>query len=78
MFKATKGVRAQYLLNEVQAAAFQNNGWDVSQGESDELSDLRAEADALGIMYRANTGAKKLREQIEDFKAKLPKEEASE
>lgn len=75
MFEARKnGFPNQSLSNDVQAAAFRNNGWEIAtiqgkvSGGSDELTELRAEADALQIKYHPNTGAEKLREKIAEAK----------
>lgn len=42
---------------------------DAPDGGSDELSALKAEADALEIKYHPNTGAEKLRAKIAEAKA---------
>lgn len=77
MYEAKKeGFLTQCLVSDVQAAAFRNNGWEVSPVEkaeskdgSDELKGLRAQADALEIKYHPNTGAEKLREKIAEAEA---------
>lgn len=42
---------------------------DATEGETDQMSALKAEADALELKYRPNIGAEKLRERIAEEKA---------
>lgn len=40
------------------------------ENKTKSLDELKAEADALGIKYAKNIGAKKLQQKIDEFKAK--------
>ena len=74
MFTVQKDDRVQELLDDIQLDAFLKAGWEqIENGSQNEQSldidALKAEADALGVSYMPNIGAKKLAERIAEFKA---------
>lgn len=74
MYIARKGGKEQILNNSIQASAFRNSGWTVETVQNssfDELSSLREEADRLELSYHPKIGIAKLREKIEEEKAKM-------